>query len=330
MHGEAVKRLLAAVWTSALLGTASASPQDVTSARPYKESTTPPGASDAGIPVSHIVFSATKEERKAEAQIALKSGLNLLSLTVSSPLTEGTAVAHPLNLDGTANGASVELGYSRLVWQFDPNEDAVEKLCEYHSVKPCDCAAFSDAALEGQCEALLNFSKVLKIFGAKIGAGRNDFKWIDPTTLADRSERHNNWTIGVVAGIYSSSTGFWAARFDYQGTYAPADAFDVCRAIGETTAQKCLERALDPPTKKNGAIARIEWRRFFSKSRVAVNPILSRDFKNDVDSLELPIYFLQAPGNGGLNGGVSLGWRSDQKGLVAQVFIGASLPAIGK
>lgn len=296
----------------------------------FNESLAPGVGSDVGIPTPKLTFFATEENKKAEGSVGLPFGDTLFNLRVSTPVQEGQDIVTPVSLDGLANGASAEFSLSRLVWPANPNNRELEELCGCKTA-PCGCDVedFADSEKRTEFEEALNFAKTLQIYGVKIGAGRNDFKWIDPSTLADQRERHNNWTVGAVAGVYNSRIGFLAAGFDYQGVYEPGNKYTICRPIGDTDGEKCQDRPLEGPTKKNKAIGRIEWRRFLFGSRVALNPIASRDFKSRVNSLEIPVYFLQNADDKGLNGGVSVGWRSDQKGMVAQVFIGASLAVLG-
>lgn len=298
--------------------------------RQFRESSAAGPVSDAGIPRPALMFTAAKEDKKAEATCGFVFGDSVLDLKVSTPLQEGAEVARPLSLDGLANGASLQLGFSRLVWPFKLDEERLAALCEGLG-KPdgCDLEDFAGPRKQEFRDAL-GYSRTLQTYGVKVAGGRNDFKWIDAATLEDRKERHNNWSVGALAGLYDPALGFLAARFDYQGAYEPSDELTVCRPIADTAGEKCQDRALAGPTKTNAAIVRLEWRRFLLRSRVALNPVVSRDLKNKVSSIEVPLYFLQNTADKGLNGGVSFGWRSDQKGLVARVFVGASLGAIGQ
>ena len=67
----------------------------------------------------------------------------------------------------------------------------------------------------------------------------------------------------------------------------------------------------------------------FVGTKFAVAPKLNWSVDESVVGVEFPIYLLQAK-DGGLTGGVTLGWRSDTKAFTASAFVGPVLKLIAR
>jgi hypothetical protein len=75
-------------------------------------------------------------------------------------------------------------------------------------------------------------------------------------------------------------------------------------------------------------IAQLEVRQYYAGGQLAINPRISRDFKQKVTGVEIPLYFLK-DGKGNLNGGISPGWRSDTKAVTVLAFVGSMSNPLG-
>ena len=96
--------------------------------------------------------------------------------------------------------------------------------------------------------------------------------------------------------------------------------------LGRALQRQCVavarrgQRAIGAPKRQTTQTLDLEWRSKLSE-RYAFSLQVSRDFKNKVTSLAVPIY-LVGNDKDGLNGGISIGWASDDKDVTAGVFVG--------
>ena len=170
---------------------------------------------------------------------------------------------------------------------------------------------------------LLHSDDTPMYLGGSITVGQREFEFLD-AAFAEQSEDHRNLSAAVRFGAFSETFGFGFLSWAYQEQYKPGGAAqDICLPLSGTTGLTCAERVLGAPTKQTSAILSAELRHFFSGS-LGVAPSVKRDFKSDVTSISLPIYFLRNK-DGGLAGGVRSNWRSDTSSLSFSVFVGTSL-----
>jgi hypothetical protein len=115
-----------------------------------------------------------------------------------------------------------------------------------------------------------------------------------------------------------------AAEYRFSREYDAGDGMQLCALGGAGTILTCRDTVVGPPTERSRHAAVIEWRRFLPGGNVAIDPSFAYDFRGQASSIDVPFYFL-ALSAGGLAGGARAAWRSDEKGVVVAVFIGAAL-----
>jgi hypothetical protein len=108
--------------------------------------------------------------------------------------------------------------------------------------------------------------------------------------------------------------------------YQGAPETEVCSPLTGTLSLQCGKRVLRAPFRQASEIIGGEVRKFFN-SRFAITARLNHDLKDDVTGLEVPLYFVRNS-DGGLTGGISIGWRSDTDAVIASAFVGQVLALI--
>lgn len=170
------------------------------------------------------------------------------------------------------------------------------------------------------------------IAGLSGTVGRKKFDFLDKDTLQDMSSSHNTLEASGYWGRYAPSNGLLLVRAGYKRKWKAGQAKpdDVCRPIPGTTALKCKVIAIGGPKTSAEFIGSVEWRRFKRGGKLAIDPILSHDVKNNVTELQASVYFL--PGDKGLTGGVRGSWQADWRPdpgqkkhtFTASVFVGVA------
>jgi hypothetical protein len=115
---------------------------------------------------------------------------------------------------------------------------------------------------------------------------------------------------------------FVGGSYRLEHSYEGASPTQVCSPIPDTTSLSCASIALKEPTAENHNLISAEARLFPAKW-LGLNPKFTHDFHDGINGYQLLAYFLTSE-KAGLNGGVDLGYRSDEKKLGIRVFIGAT------
>jgi hypothetical protein len=136
-------------------------------------------------------------------------------------------------------------------------------------------------------------------------------------------ETHTSWSIALSGGVLTRNAIWLSGQYTHAVNHAAAPATQVCSPLGDTPSLQCGNRVLRAPSRTASEIVGGEVRKFLNR-RFAISGRLHYDFKEEVTSLEVPLYFLRNS-DGGLTGGVSIGWRSDTDALVASAFVGQVL-----
>jgi hypothetical protein len=286
-----------------------------------------PSESSFSLPVPAIILSASETEKKAVARFGLEHRDLLIDLQLSTPIDEPDTFVEPVSLDGLANHAALAFSLGYLRWRAKPNVPELQKLCQ-EAVQANDCDDDQIAPEKrAEWDRHFHYSRTAAVFSARARVAHNEFRWLDRTTLAPGEEKHTDYSLGAMVGLFNPSIGFLAAHFDQQEFYQAGRATQLCRPLGATGGSTCSNVVLSAPAKASPGVVRLEWRKFLGRGNIAINPVFSRDLEDKVSSIQVPIYFL-SDANGGLNGGVSFGWRSDQDTFLASVFVGPSLKLI--
>jgi hypothetical protein len=171
-----------------------------------------------------------------------------------------------------------------------------------------------------------------KIFfaGANASVAPESFTFVNADTLAEEpAEKRTSRSLSALAAVVFATNTVTTVSYVHDVAYSGGDKADVCRPAASGGSLKCSEAIVGPP----GDAARTNRLSFEVKQFIGTNfafaPKLNWNVDNSVVGIELPIYLLQAK-DGGLTGGVNLGWRSDTKAFIASAFVGPVLKLIVK
>lgn len=155
-----------------------------------------------------------------------------------------------------------------------------------------------------------------------------DFKFVDPTSLAKMKDDKTSWSAGLNLTKYFRASPT-AVTFGgaYERAWKSADKKILCPVPSGPTPVECVDSPDAPPTLEDGFKLSANLRtRFFAGdelSNFAISPKVTYDVTNDVFGAELPIYLVPDK-DGGLVGGVKVGYRSDTDDVVFGIFVGTA------
>jgi hypothetical protein len=164
-------------------------------------------------------------------------------------------------------------------------------------------------------------------FSGSAEGGRQNYKWIDRTALSDQKSTQTSRAVVFSVAALLRNDDFVSIAYRKATDYEAGKPTQLCVPLSDgSTAFVCKQAALDGPTKKDGEVVILQYRRFFSET-LAISPKIARDIKSNITQIDLPVYFFRNP-TGGLTGGAAASWRSDQKEITARIFVGAALKLI--
>jgi hypothetical protein len=116
--------------------------------------------------------------------------------------------------------------------------------------------------------------------------------------------------------------------YRFESAYKAGDAEKICVPIKDVPGTlRCYELPIGEPKNTISNIGQFE-ARYFISAQFALNPKIAYDFKANALGIEIPFYFLTNTGKDlknqeqGLNGGISVSWRSDTKNWGIALFVG--------
>lgn len=284
-------------------------------------------------PSVDVIFEASKDDKRVEARIGFLVNGYSLDLRLGGPTSKSSSRTVLADLDGLANDTSAELKFTRSVWNPKIDLEAKEKVCDKYlktfatkdekDQELCVSDAIKKTPLRREWLSATKSNQVI-LFGAGAKVGQQEFKFVSRDDLSkDLNEAHTDYSFSAYVGLLTNSNYFVGGNFRSERAYQADDPSQVCVPFGSSGALLCKEVILGAPVRKNKEVGQVEFKSFLT-DRLAVGPRLSRDFKNDVTSFELPVYFLQNKADKGLNGGATLGWRSDTDDWTIQIFVGGN------
>jgi hypothetical protein len=227
-----------------------------------------------------------------------------------------------------------------LIGQLGPNPnqsatEAVEKAI-IELLKTCDKqTAQRDilvntylTAREARAYTVGSFASAASSLAITGSIGQKKFEFVDPTSLATDAKKHVSWSLGASFTLYPRDTPT-AVSFSakYERAYKAAESKILCPAPNGLTPVTCVNKPVGTPNlDKSYLLGATVRHRFWQGEKLgvlAIAPSATYDTSNDIFGAELPVYFVPSK-DGGLTGGLKLGYRSDTDNVSFGIFLGAA------
>lgn len=283
-----------------------------------------------------------------EASVRLRNSPGVsqfLTFKAKAPLDEDLDVTQIATLDGLANATTFEAKYTMSYFNSPggpPDEAALDRLCkkvadrfamaQYKDKRrkefSCDADTLdfdgSDALAVGLHDEYRDLSvgprDTVGLLGFSGKIGRKTYKYVDPTSLADKSDEDTPWSVGAFLGAaYLRANTLVALSIEHQHARKDADKLTLCPVppAGSTTPVTCATGAIGAPVANDKDNLSLELRHRATWFAAAVTA--TYDFKNDVLGVSVPVYLVD-DGKNGLAGGVRFGWTNEKDDFTVGVF----------
>ena len=187
-------------------------------------------------------------------------------------------------------------------------------------LEDCSISAMGSESDLQRAHALAVTWSLPLIFAAQYEMGRSSYDFVDAKTGAEQPAaiRTPVAASGTIGTIFENGTAF-AVTVERQRSYKAGKSAQLCADFAAGIV-KCDDVVLGGPSTKDATIASVTLQK--TGRNVGVQPRLSYRWSSggNITSVDVPIYVLQNK-DGGLNGGVSLGWRT-KDGARAVLFVG--------
>jgi hypothetical protein len=307
-------------------------------------------------PVRRTKLQAILEATQTDSRAAIEIGFAgrkeperlRATLKLAGPLSQDTDRSELATLKGLAGQTSVTLGLRRLgKTREEIREAVVQKLtaaigkdpiafrnklesawkAENPGVAVPSSLSTDDLSARGRRNFLRGIDATGGSFffaGEATYAVPKAFSFAVPETLERRQEEHDAYSGTLSAGWLPvvSPLPYVGLSFTYEDSFEGQGKQQICEPFGPQGSLRCQSLALGAPRQVEKQLLQLESRRFFPRATSAIGLRLSRDFKNDVTGVELPVWVLR-DASGLLNGGVALGWRSDTEEWTFSAFVGS-------
>jgi hypothetical protein len=297
------------------------------------------------LPEPQLAFETTRGNGRATGTIGFVqqqiAGETSFLVAMSAPIgSSPDAEAHPIDLRGLTNGATLSVGFNSAVMFKRFSVSDIVAICAGIPKEDCTAGKLQQKHPE-LSQRLLDavFQPIPILYGATLTYGRNKFSFFDSTGSKQSPVERNDVEVeGTVGLLVNDRTNLLAFHVAYTNTHSPSpDKTQLCRPLTGSVVTRCDAAVVGQPIEERSAIGTLEYRWQLPGERkvpVAVAPKFQYSFgmdeAEDLKSFEVPVYFFQekpdpkatstAPK---LNGGISAGWRSDD-GFQVYVFIGTT------
>jgi hypothetical protein len=275
----------------------------------------------------------------ASGQIAFQ--LTDLTITVGAqtPLGDTAKSATLADLDGLKSKTT---GKFSLMWQhwdasLETYQVAFARACQDNSAAAdSDCTYLHfkrDTSEAGKARFKELRRKInpgtVYFAGMNAQIGPEEFKYLDKTDLTPGTVRHVSWSASGFFGVLFADGVMVAGNYKREVSYQGNAATQLCTPLGSTGASTCSQKVLGAPGDPTRSHQTgIEIRKIVNQY-FAISPKVTRDWHNDSTGAEVPIYFFRDK-DGGLNGGISLGYLFEKKSFTATAFVGQVLGLISR
>lgn len=212
------------------------------------------------------------------------------------------------------------------------NNTGRQALCERAGIdtndieQECNATTFSEAhatnyRLEDRDYFGVNTSAFL--FPIKFTYGYERVSFIDRTAFKKEKDPTEPFSASV-GFAYLTNSYLIGAGFEWQKKFDKDNEGAICNLPEMAGDQlSCLTGLIEPPDREIGRNSFIEVRTRRFNSDVGVGVKVTYDSSDNETGIEVPIYFIGSNPLE-LNGGIKLGWTSEEKELGASFFIGTS------
>lgn len=260
------------------------------------------------------------------------------SITVQAPVSKADKPVLLGTLDRLSSSTTIELKYTSMhAVGFRSNSGELQKYCDTvlapaakkkDGTKPADLPCTDEMAvkyLKGKelddfynIEISPDFHYYTWGFSAK--GGYKDFDFFDSASLDKQTERKSQWSAQIFGSLSPFENALAVGSFQIQQSYDDASSKTLCPAAGSGTAPvQCVNGPIGIPVDKRSELLTLEYRQALKSMAWALS--VTRDFKNKLSGVQLPIY-LVSDSKGSLTGGVRLDWTSDTHKTSVGVFVG--------
>ena len=291
---------------------------------------------DAALLVPRPQFTLLAEKGKQKVTGTFGIGVENWSadFSFSGPIGEEDAEASPLSLGGLNNGSSVRFGFSYgTVSSVSVNaerEAIINEICQ-RQLDPDDCDTSSMTPGDRALFIRQFLPRYTLLWGVHLTLNRQKFTYSADGGLTDATLSHTNQGVTGSVGVLTSGLWFFGGHVEKQkARKAAGKPAEFCVATSTAGVERCRTTTLGEPLgEATATLLTLEARRIFVGSNIGINPRFVADLDNDVETYELPIYFLREAADAAknpvpaLNGGVSIGWHS-KEGAVVRAFVGVA------
>jgi hypothetical protein len=285
-----------------------------------------------GSTTPQVTLGSSAEDKTVTARLGVHVRDFLLDLKLSGPISGGSKDVRLADLDGLRGSTTADFGVSWIRWHPRANPLRQQRICDaYTKDWPAEAAKKFDCSYLGfpaGSEFRHRYASAIDwgiplVLDARFRVGKKSFDYVELPDLVSSRVSHVNYSTSASFGVLTRVVGLVAVHFRYENAFRAAGSSQICSPLESTSSLRCEDLVLGAPRRHVARVAQAEIRRFFG-SRFGVNPRVGYEIRRSTTALELPIYFLRDREHG-LNGGISLGWRSDTEQFGMSIFVGEAL-----
>ncbi|MBD3299178.1 MAG: hypothetical protein GF341_11020 [candidate division Zixibacteria bacterium] len=294
----------------------------------------PDAQSSTGLPLSRVVAEIVRDNATGTMQLTN----DLLSVTLAGPLKKGDSDLELANLSGLGQSVKATAALNVIYWNIQlPSRERAHKVCaDFLGVESLELDVVCDEDLfEGDSTWIRRYRAAadekhlantpIYYFRVEGTAGRQSFAFADPTSLEEVNDDETVWSFGASAGTFLFNQVGISAAVEREYGIRANPPVTICRPLEGHDATYCVDLPIGRPNEVRRDIVSVSFLHYPGRTQIAFRPTIHRDLTKAVTGVEIPIYFVPGRDSGILEGGVTIGWRSDNEDLTYSLFIGRAI-----
>jgi hypothetical protein len=156
----------------------------------------------------------------------------------------------------------------------------------------------------------------MMLWGISVGGGSQVYSWYETPGLGKESDRKSNHALGAFVGRAMGDSTMSYLRLRDETAFKDQKSKTLCPAPGGAAYVECVSGPIGAPTRQHPRILSAQVLRSFSEPGTGFSITLSRDTRNKINGIEVPVYLYAWKDDKGRPSaafGVVAGWSNDPK-----------------
>lgn len=186
---------------------------------------------------------------------------------------------------------------------------------------------------KGSCDVSDEINPVLSsyIYNLTLAVGEQKFDWVEGDSFDSKSDSKVSYSIETEFGYITKDYNRFNIGFRYEDRWKSNNPQNLCIPLqNDSSVTSCRNLVIGSPNNIDNRIGYIEWKSYLGdRDQFGISTRYSYDFEDDISAVYIPLYLYSVLKSNELQGGVSLGWNSEDSDTLFSLFFSKAFKISG-